>query len=108
VYLPDGGLSWFANMAAPGNQTAQDFAQIGTLSLAFASGRVYVGLVPAYGDSALSQYVPTAINGMLDANAVTSPGVRSGLFIPNTNPGTSAASLLFLCIWFPFVNARTN
>jgi hypothetical protein len=30
---------------------------------------------------------------LLDANAVTSSGVRSGLFIPNTMPGISTASL---------------
>lgn len=94
VYLPDSGLSKFAEYAVPGSQTAQDIAQIGSLGLAFASGRAYVGTVPAYGGSAFSQYVPTGINGMLDANAVTSPGVRSGLFLPNTNPGESMASWL--------------
>jgi hypothetical protein len=53
---------------------------------------VYVGTTLAHGDSALSQYVPSGINGMLDANAVTSPGVRSWVFIPNTNPGSSVGS----------------
>ena len=93
VYLPDSGLGLLAETLAPGNQTAQDVAQIGSLSLALASGRVYVGTTLAHGDSAFSQYVPTTINGMLDANAVTSPGVRSGVFIADTNPGVSTASL---------------
>lgn len=55
VYLPDSGAGWIAQQVAPNNQTAQDIAQVGSLSLALLGGRVYVGTVPAYGGSAYSQ-----------------------------------------------------
>ena len=94
VYLPDSGTGRLAEWLAPGSQTAQDFAQIGSLGLAFMAGRVYVGTTLRYGDSAFAQYVPTSINGMLDAGAAAPSGALRSVLISNTNPGQSTASLL--------------
>ena len=92
VYLPDSGTGKRADWWAPGCQTAQDLAQGGSLSLAFLSGRVYVGTTLKYGDSAYAQYVPTTINGMLDASASAPTGMYRYVLIPHTSPGKSAAS----------------
>jgi hypothetical protein len=67
-------------------------AQIGSLSVALASGRVQVGTTLRYGDSAFSQYAPATINGMLDANAVRPTGPLAHVLIPTTTPGPSKAS----------------
>lgn len=67
-------------------------AQIGSLSVALASGRVQVGTTLRYGDSAFSQYAPATINGMLDANAVRPTGSLAHVLIPTATPGISKAS----------------
>ena len=92
VYLPDSGSGKLATWLVPNSQEAQDIAQIASLSLALAAGKVYVGTTPRYVDSAYAQYMPATIGGMLDAKKVTNPSVVSGLLIPNTNPGKSTAS----------------
>ena len=94
VYLPQGGFSWAADKLAPGSQTAQDYAQLAALNLALASGRVHVGTIQVYGDSALAHYVPTGINGMLNASAVQPAGAFRHVLIPHAKPGVSTASWL--------------
>ncbi|MBI2308171.1 MAG: hypothetical protein HYU78_12795 [Rhodocyclales bacterium] len=94
VYLPDSGTGRLAEWLAPGSQTAQDFAQMGSLGLALLSGRVQVGTTLVYGDSALAHYAPATIDRMLDVNAATPTGALRTVLIPNTNPGQSTASLL--------------
>jgi hypothetical protein len=62
VYLPGSGGGLLADYLAPGSQTAQDMAQIGSLGLAFAAGRVYVGTALMYGDSStFAHYAPVTI-----------------------------------------------
>jgi hypothetical protein len=94
--LPGSGFQATASFLMPGNQTAQNVAELADLGLAFGSGKVSVATttVAPYGTgAALTQ--EQDLNTWLNARAAAPTGQYGSVLIPDPTPPNSTITNLF-------------